>query len=285
MCCRTAAGNKCATQSWAPCLGLRTLLHTCSQQVHGSPSLTPPRKATSVVSTLDRTNKLKQKPKENEPVSSDFLEKNPDVHKEGIQKGWFREEKDPQDMSTSLAEIGDSTFKGAVPHLGLESTLQNMKNNKKHCAEQTWRYVLKTGLQEKIWQISAKPGADEDHVDAPPSARSIWSTLMSTDPNKSPHLMSASRWILATTTVILERANSSLTNRFCASMRKTDAQMFKTSKGDEAMDRFSGFADYIYWIEEARVEDSRRKYILPSTIFYSGVCGKLLTPALVVWRI
>ena len=67
-------------------------------------------------------------------------------------------------MSTSLAEIGDSTF---------ESTLQNMKNNKKHCAEQTWRYVLKTGLQEKTWQISAKPGADEDHVEAPPSARSI----------------------------------------------------------------------------------------------------------------
>ena len=51
------------------------------QQVHGSPSLTPPRKATSVVSTLDRTNKLKHKPKENEPVSSDFLEKNPDVHR------------------------------------------------------------------------------------------------------------------------------------------------------------------------------------------------------------
>ena len=36
-------------------------------------------------------NKLKQKPKENEPVSSDFLERNPDVHKKGLREGWFRE--------------------------------------------------------------------------------------------------------------------------------------------------------------------------------------------------
>ena len=52
--------------------------------------------------------KIKEKPKENEPVSSDFFEKNPDVHKQGIQKGWFRKEKDPE-QSTSLAELRAST--------------------------------------------------------------------------------------------------------------------------------------------------------------------------------
>ena len=86
-------------------------------------------------------NKLKQKPRERaSELGLPGKEPRSDVHKEGIQKGWFREEKDPQEMSTSLAEIGDSTC---------ESTLQNMKNNKKHCAEQTWRNVLNTCLQEK----------------------------------------------------------------------------------------------------------------------------------------
>jgi hypothetical protein len=35
--------------------------------------------------------KLKQIPKENEPMSSDFLQKNPDVYKKGHRKGWFTE--------------------------------------------------------------------------------------------------------------------------------------------------------------------------------------------------
>ena len=52
--------------------------------------------------------KLKQKPQENQPVTSDFLEKHPNVYKEGLRKGWFRKE-DPQEMSTSLVETGDST--------------------------------------------------------------------------------------------------------------------------------------------------------------------------------
>ena len=37
--------------------------------------------------------KIKEKSKEKEPVSSDLIEKNPDVHKQGIQKGWFRRER------------------------------------------------------------------------------------------------------------------------------------------------------------------------------------------------
>ena len=40
--------------------------------------------------------------------------------------------------------------------------------------------------------------------------------------------------------------------------RCPDGKDFERRNLDEAMDRFSGFADYIYWIEEARVEDSRR---------------------------
>ena len=78
--------------------------------------------------------KLKQEPKDNEPVSSDFFEKNPDVRKEGIQKGWFREEKDP-DQATSLAQLGASTCDG--------STLQNMKKNHQHCPPQAWQNVKK----------------------------------------------------------------------------------------------------------------------------------------------
>ena len=43
---------------------------------------------------------------ENEPVTSDFFEKNPDVRKKGLQNGWFTEEKDLPERSSSLVEIG-----------------------------------------------------------------------------------------------------------------------------------------------------------------------------------
>lgn len=98
--------------------------------------------------------KLKQKPQENQPVTSDFLEKHPNVYKEGLRKGWFRKE-DPQEMSTSLVETGDSTC---------EAKLQKMKGNQEHCMDQTWTKVLNACFQAAKWQISDKPDPDEiDH--------------------------------------------------------------------------------------------------------------------------
>ena len=105
--------------------------------------------------------KLKQEPKENEPVGSEFFENNLDVHKEGIGEGWFREEKDPE-QSTSLAQLGHTTCD--------ESTLEQIEN-KSHCPPPTWQNAKKACFEDtfsssgsrlswhfaKKWQISAKP--------------------------------------------------------------------------------------------------------------------------------
>jgi len=107
--------------------------------------------------------KLKQIPKENEPMSSDFLQKNPDVYKKGLRKGWFTEAsekiwKDPPGMSTSLAELKATTC---------ESTLDKMKN-KDHCRsglcfsscpKEMWQNMLNACVQAEKLQFSAQGGS------------------------------------------------------------------------------------------------------------------------------
>lgn len=144
-------------------------------------------------------------------MSSDFLEKNPDVYKEGLRKGWFREEKDPQERSTSLAELG-------VACHNLQKTMQ-------HCPPQTQRDAFNTCVQAETWQFSAKP--DPHDFDLECQRKMI-------DPDGN------FRWILAkrsntdslrTTTAILQKASSSWTTPSCVSRRKIRAQMMRTSTG------------------------------------------------------
>jgi hypothetical protein len=103
-------------------------------------------------------NRFKQKPKENQPVTSDFLEKHPDVYKEGLKEGWFREEKDPEEMS-SLAEIGASTCHD------LQKTMQKMQR----CSPEMQRQARETCLRQEGWQASAKPEKEDldDEDDEP----------------------------------------------------------------------------------------------------------------------
>ena len=82
----------------------------------------------------EQVKKLKQKPKENEPVSSDFLEKNPSVRQKGLEKGWFTEEKDLPERS-SLVEIGGTC------------RLHNLEEKMEHCPKEMQRDVLNDCLQ------------------------------------------------------------------------------------------------------------------------------------------
>ena len=84
-------------------------------------------------------NRFKQKPKENQPVTSDFFEKHPDVYKEGLKEGWFREEKDPEEVSTFLAEIG-------------ASTCHDLQQKMQHCSPEMQRQARETCLRQEGWQ-------------------------------------------------------------------------------------------------------------------------------------
>ena len=144
-------------------------------------------------------------------------------------------------MSTSLAELGVSTC---------ESTVEKMKN---HCPKEMWQNLL-TCLQEKMAIL--RQTRRHDQVPAR-------YTLMSTNPKKLPLRSSASQWILAqweissggssrTTTVILQRASSPLTPILCFHEKDPcpDQDDFDRKNLNE-FERFSGFAGYIYWSEEA----------------------------------
>ena len=104
--------------------------------------------------------KLKQIPKENEPMSSDFLQKNPDVYKKGLRKGWFTEAseknwKDPPGMSTSLAEHKVTTC---------ESTLDTMKN-KDHCLSGP----CFSSCPKEMWQNMLNACAQAENGNSQPS--------------------------------------------------------------------------------------------------------------------
>lgn len=161
-------------------------------------------------------------------MSSDFLEKNPDVYKEGLRKGWFREEKDPQERSTSLAELG-------VACHNLQKTMQ-------HCPPQTQRDAFNTCVQAETWQFSAKPDPHDFDLECQRK-------MIDPDVNKPKEVATPDeclircgnfRWILAkrsntdslrTTTAILQKASSSWTTPSCVSRRKIRAQMMRTSTG------------------------------------------------------
>ena len=92
-------------------------------------------------------------PKKDDPVSSDFLEKHPDVRKEGIRQKWFTQEKmtDEKGKPSSFTEIGITTC---------ESNLKKLKDQ--HCPRELRTQIRDTCLrQEKGWQASVKPESDD----------------------------------------------------------------------------------------------------------------------------
>ena len=108
-------------------------------------------------------------------MSSDFFEKNPDMRKKGIEKGWFREEKDPKQCASLAqhAQLGPATTCD-------ESTI---KSHHQHCTEQTWRNVQNACLQAKEWQISDRPDLDQDDLD-PPDASQCLLKMINPDVNR-----------------------------------------------------------------------------------------------------
>ena len=199
--------------------------------------------------------KLKQKPKANQPVSSDFFEKNPTVRQEGLRKGWFREEKDPQEESSSLVEIGADTC---------EDTLQKMKENQKHCTKETWRNVLNTCMQAEKWQISDKPIVDEDELDGPPECQL---KMINPSVNEPTEVATPELCLKVDFGKVVKRRffiyNKSdppeglvLENPILCFPEKEpckDGDDFDRKRLNEVdRSRFSGFADYIYWVEESQ---------------------------------
>ena len=94
-------------------------------------------------------------PKEGDPVSSDFLEKHPDVRTEGLRHKWFKEEKmaDENGKSASFTQIGDTNC---------ENTLKTLETKMQHCPKETQIQVRDTCLrQERGWQASVKPEPDD----------------------------------------------------------------------------------------------------------------------------
>lgn len=190
--------------------------------------------------------KLKQPPKENEPVGSDFFEKNPDVRKQGLEKGWFRE--DPE-QPTSLAQLGGTTC---------DESLQKMKN-KEHCTDETWRKVLNTCVQAEEWQISAKPDPNDDDLDGPPECQ-----LKMIDPNVNKPQKVATpeecrkmdfgpgrRFFIYDKSeppegeLILDKPI------LCFHEKKPCPDVERRNLNQVDRNRFKNFAEYIYWTEGA----------------------------------
>eukprot|EP00435_Cladocopium_sp_Y103_P045713 s2094_g13.t1 len=193
---------------------------------------------------------LKSKPKENEPVSSDFFEKNPNVRKEGLRKGWFREEMDPQ--SSSLVQIGNSC------------QLQGVLNNIEHCPSQMQRDALNACVQADKWQISLKPDEDDplecqvkmiDRKVNPPTEVATPDECLKVDFGKVGDFKR--RFFLYDNSdppkgkLILDKpilCFHEAEEHRCLD----DKEDFERTNLNE-FDRFEGFADYIYWIEESKV--------------------------------
>ena len=199
----------------------------------------------------------KQKPKENEPVTSDFLEKNLDVYKEGLRKGWFREEKDPQERSTSLAElgVGCQDLQKAMQHcstaLPRRRCFQHLRAGRKMAilsqagslwpwvpgqhdqpwCQQTQRSCHTWWVPHRVWQLQ---------VDFGQVVKRIFFTYNSSDPPKGK--------------LILDNPV------FCFQEKDPcpDDEDFDRKKLNE-FDHLKGFTEYIYWSEEAWVEDCRRQ--------------------------
>ena len=206
-------------------------------------------------------NRFKQKPKENQPVTSDFLEKHPDVYKEGLKEGWFREEKDPEEMS-SLAEIGASTCHD------LQKTMQKMQR----CSPEMQRQARETCLRQEGWQASAKPEKEDldDEDDEPTCQEKMIDPNLNT-PTKvaTPDeclevnftdIGETKRMFFVYDTanpddIVLEKPI------LCFPEKPIECDFEEGRKVSEIeFNRDKGFADYIYWIDLPEKKKSEGGY-------------------------
>ena len=148
-----------------------------------------------------------------------------------------------------------------------EDTLQKMKENQKHCTKETWRNVLNTCMQAEKWQISAKPGAD-DELDEPPEcqAKMIDPSVNKPTEVATPELClkvdfgkvgDFKRRFFTYDTSDPPVGKFVLDNPILCFPEKepcTYGDDFDRKKLNEVdRSRFSGFADYIYWIDESQI--------------------------------
>eukprot|EP00435_Cladocopium_sp_Y103_P017599 s262_g4.t1 len=194
----------------------------------------------------EQLKKLKRKPKENQPVSSDFFEKNPSVRQEGLGKGWFTEEKDPQERSSSLAEIGGTC------------QLHDLEQKMEHCPPQMQRDVLNACVQADKWQISDKPD-DFDHE--------CQVNMINPTFNKPEKVATPEECLKVDFGKVVKRRFFTFDNSdppqgklvldkpilcFHEKVPCPDRDDFVRKKLNE-FEGFQGFADYIYWIQEGKV--------------------------------
>ena len=121
--------------------------------------------------------KLKVEPKEGDQVSSNFLENNPKIRRDGLEKKWFRKEKIAEEKKgpTSLAQTRPSPC-----------TSKALEFNQRTPTSK--RQIVETCPSWARWQCS-KPPDDKDDDDA-------WSLSIAGKAHRFPHRMLAYSWTL-----------------------------------------------------------------------------------------
>ena len=102
--------------------------------------------------------KLKTEPKEGQDVTSEFLEKHPNIRREGLENGWFREKEDIEDKkgATSLAQAEAAEAAEAAETSCTAAKLHHIDR----CLKDVKIQVLKNCFREAGWEVSDLP---EEH--------------------------------------------------------------------------------------------------------------------------
>ena len=197
--------------------------------------------------------KLKSKPKKGDQVNANFLENNPKIRGEGLENGWFREENNIENKrgATSLAQSDTTCTAAKLHHLD-------------HCLKDVKIQVLNNCLREEAgWEVSDLP---EEHDEC--NMRMIYEGKVEARATPDDCLdvefgdvEIRRRFFLYDTSEppkgqpVLEKP---ILCRFEAMEHEADCDD-EFDRQSLNKDRFGGFAGYIHWIDEKKVEIRKKK--------------------------
>jgi len=194
--------------------------------------------------------KLKTEPKEGDYVTSEFLERHPKIRREGLQAGWFKEKKDIEDekSATSLAQADSSCTAGKLHHIN-------------HCPGEVKIQALNNCFRGEAWEVSDLPEEECNEkmiYEGKVEPRATPDDCLDVDFGN----VKIRRRFFRYDTSEPPKGQPVLDRPILCSFEPMERE---SGCDDEFVrerlnkDRFKGFADYIHWISEEKVESRKRK--------------------------